>query len=183
MGFGMWDTNPLLLPLRPLLLLLLLLRADSDGRDLVAENRLKLLFLRELRVQETEQKMSESGRKKREREKKKNRTNCSRSRGGGGSRGRGSLDGERLAVLDGVLHGRVEPLLGDVLGLHELADLLVAGGVGLGELGGRPLGKPDLARVVVANALQLLDLLRLERGHGNHLDAVPKLAAGEAHSR
>ena len=66
----MWDTNPLLLPLRPLLLLLLL-RVDSDGRDLVAENRLKLLFLRELRVQETEQKMSESGRKKREREKKK----------------------------------------------------------------------------------------------------------------
>ena len=180
MGFGMWDTNPLLLPLRPLLLLLL--RVDSDGRDLVAENRLKLLFLRELCARNRTKDEREWKEKERKRE-KKNRTNCSRSRGGGGSRGRGSLDGERLAVLDGVLHGRVEPLLGDVLGLHELADLLVAGGVGLGELGGRPLGKPDLARVVVANALQLLDLLRLERGHGNHLDAVPKLAAGAAHSR
>ena len=56
----------------------------------------------------------------------------------------------------------------------------MAGGVGLGEVGGRPLGKPDLARVVVADALQLLDLLGLERGHGDHLDAVSKLAAGVA---
>lgn len=55
----------------------------------------------------------------------------------------------------------------------------MARGVGLREVGRRPLGEPDLARVVVADALQLLDLLRLERGHGNHLDAVSKLAAGE----
>lgn len=67
----MWDTNPLLLPLRPLLLLLLLLRVDSDGRDLVAENRLKLLFLRELCARNRTKDEREWKEKERKREKKK----------------------------------------------------------------------------------------------------------------
>jgi hypothetical protein len=66
--------------------------------------------------------------------------------------------------------------------VNELADLFVLAGVGLWEVTRGPPRHPDLPRVLVAYPLQLLDLLWLEGGHRNRLDAVRELAVNAAAS-